>query len=139
MEKWKVWIPKKNMALPSYIKSVLSDDDGLTIICFDSEKKNKIIFKFDGFLYTYRNTSENCFLKTLDYLRENYESKFIHGTSLFEVENSKYLKWFKEESYDAWNVDEFKHYVIYTSDDILEVLSPYPPEIEVKDLVKNSK
>ena len=134
MEKWKNWLPLSNMPFLSHIKSVLLDGKGLTIICFDNEKKNKIIFKFNGTIYTYRFTEEGSFLKTFDYLNKNYSKPFVHGTSLFEVENSKYLKWFKEESYDAWNVDEFKHYVIYTSDDILEVLSPYPPEVEIENV-----
>jgi len=139
MEEWKNWLPLKDMPLPSDIKSILTDDNGLIITCINETKKKKILFKFLGAIYAYRFTEEGCFLKTLEYLKKNYESSFVHGTSLFEVENSQYLNWFKEESYDAWNTDEFKHYVIYTSDDILEVLSPYPPEIEVKNIVKASE
>jgi len=139
MEQWIEWISQNDTSLPSYIKSILSDDDGLTIISLDREKKNKVIIKFNGALYTYRYTAERCFLKTLDYLSKNYQSSFIHGTTLFKVKNSQYLDWFKKESYDVWNSEEFKHYVVYTQEDVIEVLSPYPPEIEVKNIVKASE
>lgn len=135
MEKWIQWFPRKNMPLPCYVKSILSDDTGLTITFTDETKKKKITFTFNGILYTYRYTSEGCFLKTLDYLTEHYESNFVHGTSLYKVKNSKYLEWFRAESYNAYEVDRFEHYVFYTEDDVVEVLSHYEPEVEIKNIV----
>lgn len=135
VENWKYWIPQKNMPLPDDIKKVCADDEGLIITCIDETKQKNIIFRFLGTIYSYRFTDEGCFLKTFDYINKNYKTHFIHGTSLFKVENSKYLKWFKEESYDAWGTKDFEHYVFYTQNDILEVLSPYPPEIEIKEVI----
>lgn len=88
-----------------------------------------------GSIYTYRFTDEGCFLKSLYYLTKQYGESFIQSTSLFKVENSNYLQWFKEESYDAWGVENFEHYVIYTQNDVLEVLSPYPPKIIIEAFV----
>lgn len=135
MENWKQWILEKDMPLPDDIRSVLIDDEGLVISCIDKTKMKRIIFKFLGSIYTYRFTDEGCFLKTLYYLSKQYGESFIQSTSLFKVEDSNYLQWFKEESCDAWGVENFEHYVIYTQNDVLEILSPYPPEIVVETVM----
>lgn len=132
MEKWEKWVPKDSMPIPSDIKSVVLDDEGLVITMTDETKKKKFVFSFEGVVYSYRFTDESCFLRTLDYLKENYDNGLVHGTSLYKVENSKYLGWFKEESYGAY--DNVKHYVFYTADDVLEVLSPYEPQVTLEDI-----
>ncbi len=132
MEKWEKWVPREGMPIPSDIKSVVLDDEGLVVTMADETKKKKLTFSFEGTVYSYRFTDESCFLKTLHYLKENYDDDFVHGTTLYKVENSNYLESFKEESYGAY--DNVKHYVFYTADDVLEVLSPYPPKVTLKDI-----
>ncbi len=139
MEKWKKWVPTKNIPGTLYYEEIVSNKKGLTLLFSDESNTKTIKITFNGLVYSYRFTEEGCLLKTLDYLVDTHKKKDFHGWCMFEVQNSNYLTWFKEESYDAYDTETFAHYAIYTEDGLIEVLSPYPPEIEVKDLVKSSK
>lgn len=41
MEKWKQWMLEKDVPFPDDIKSILIDDEGLTISCIDKTKMKK--------------------------------------------------------------------------------------------------
>lgn len=132
MELWKKWIPLGNIPSVLYAKSIVASETGLIITFADESNKKEIIFIFNGTLYAYRFTTEGAFLKTLDYLYKHYKTEDFQASCLFTIKNSKYLKWFEEESYDVYDIKEFEHYVFYTEDGAIEVLSPYAPEIILK-------
>ncbi len=50
---------------------------------------------------------------------------------IFIVNHSEYMDLFNEESISIYE-KEMKLYVFLTPDDVIEVLSTYPPSIEVK-------
>jgi len=50
---------------------------------------------------------------------------------LFIVENSSYIEWFNLQSYDIYKNYDPKHYIFLTPNDIVEVVSNYPPKIIV--------
>lgn len=128
MEKWTKWIPLTEIPAVLYPESICDTKKGL-VITFKDEKKQLINFTFDGTLLSYRNTEEGVFLKTLSYLQQHYDSSFYNSWALFKVQNSDYLKWFKQESLGAYEDQHIEHYVFYTADVVTEVLSFYPPDV----------
>ena len=86
---------------------------------------------FDGGVLSYRNTDEGSLFKTLSFLEETYGTDFYSDWSFFIVNHSEYIDWSNEESI---SIDEkgMKDYVFLTPDDVIEILSTYPPSIEIK-------
>ncbi len=134
MEKWHKWMPDGNVPIPDRIESMVDSYEGLKITCTDGTGRKRIIIFLDGSIYAYRFTDEGCYLNTFHNLCNNYPGDFINSTSLFKVTDSAYRNWFKEESDDVYDVTTFTHYVVYTMDGAAEILSPYEPKIEVKDI-----
>ena len=137
-EKWSKWIPSKKVPAILYPEKIVDSNEGLFISFKNQSKSQNIIFIYDGTLFTYRNTEEGVFLRTIDYLHKNYSPDFYGEWSLFKVENSQYLRWFNEESLGVYQDQNIEHYVFYTSDVIIEVLSPYSPEIEIQDIASDA-
>jgi len=68
----------------------------------------------------------------LEFLDQHYGGDFYSKWPLFKVKNSNYLKWFHKESNNIYELDTVEHYVFITSDDVVEILSKYPPKITIR-------
>lgn len=133
MEKWERWIPEIELPALIYLEKSFFSEEGF--ICFfkDETEIKSIIFSFEKEgLLSYRETDEGSFLKTFDYLYANYEPEYFQGWTLFKVKESSYLQWFKEQSLSEYEKEEVEHYVFYTYDIIIEVLSLTGPKIKIK-------
>jgi hypothetical protein len=132
MEEWESWIPQQGLSGNLYNEKILDCKEGLILEFRDEDFERKIIFTFDGIILSYRVTDEGCLLKRLYSLLDRYGDSFFSKGSLFKVKNSDYLKWFLEESRGIYTQSDVEHYVFYTPDEAIEVLSTYEPTINIQ-------
>ena len=85
----------------------------------NSSNKLKVVFDW---VHSFRVTDEGDLLKML------YEQKGLMLTSIYVVENSKYLEWFNEQSEHIH--DDVVHYIFSTVEDVIDVLSSVTPSLE---------
>ncbi|ASS89275.1 hypothetical protein ACTHHL_06005 [Aeribacillus composti] len=132
MEQWKRWIPLDDIPSTIYNDMLLDGKDGVILEFSDENGEKKVVVNFKEGVLSYRNTDEGSLLETLNYLDQYYGTDFYSDWSLFKVKNSEYLKWFHKESCGIYESREVEHYVFLTSNDVIEILSIYPPSITVK-------
>lgn len=85
----------------------------------NSSNKLKVVFDW---VHSFRVTDEG------DLLKMQYEQKGLMLTSIYVVENSKYIKWFNEQSGHIH--DDVVHYMFSTVEDVIDVLSSVKPSLE---------
>lgn len=134
MQIWKKWEPIKNLPSEFYKISLIDDIDGLNLHFEARSKKTRFKVFFDKGVLSYRNTDEGSLLQTIGFFTKKYGKEFLGKTSLFEIEGSSYIEWFLEESSGIYSKNEIKHYVFFTPNDIIEVLSLYPPKVTIEKL-----
>jgi len=122
-EKYKKWLPLENIPDRLYIDGLYDDREGFRLLLSDYETGRMLRITFDPVL-SYRNTDEGDLLVTLE-SREG----FIRWP-LFIIENSKFIQWFNEESLNIHKDKNPMHYSIYTPNDIIDVISAFPPIVE---------
>lgn len=67
----------------------------------------------------------------MDFLTNKYGADFLGEHYVYMVENSKFLSWFNEESYNIVSGYAVNHYAFLTSNDIVDVLTTYAPKIRI--------
>lgn len=126
-EKWMKWEPIEGIPQTLYLRSLKYDVDGLTISLQDMDEKSPMLtIYFDGF-FALRIMDEGDKLidsREIDksVLEMELEKGSYYKWSLFTVENSLYLEWFHRESLGVRQNTELVHYVIRSTDDVIEVL-----------------
>lgn len=134
MEHWERWKPLSGIPTKLYNDSLLDSEDGFIMEFSDEYFEKKVIVRFEDGVLSYRNTDEGSLLKTWDKLDQQYNGSFYSNWPLFKIKNSKYLKWFFEESMGIYEREKVEHYVFITPDDVIEVLSAYPPKILIEPM-----
>lgn len=110
------------------------EEDSIEIdLIFDNDRT--LQFTFPNGALSYRYADEGDRLEMLAYLSKNHQNEsFKKMYSIyyptFLIEDSDYLKWFYEESENSYNDDEVTHYIFLTSNDVIDVLSTYPPKVK---------
>jgi hypothetical protein len=129
-EKWIIWDSQiENFPDKIYLDNLTDNKDGL-VLNFSNEDGDKTIkIIFEDSVMSYRNNDESYMLRTINYVSEVYGSSFMKKNSIFIVENSPYIEWFNSESYDIYKDYDLRHFVFMTPNDIVEVISTYPPKI----------
>lgn len=84
--------------------------------------KFKIVFDW---VHSFRLTDEGDLLK----MQEEQTGEMLIG--FYIVDNSIYLKWFTEQSVGIHDSESIIHYLIVTSDGVIDVLSSVSPLISV--------
>lgn len=131
MEQWERWVPIDNIPETIYNQLLLDNEDGLTLEFSDEEQKTSIKVLFEGFL-CYRNRDEGSCLKTIEFLHKNYPLEYHAKYCLFKVFNSAYLHWFLDECEGLYEPFDIQHYVFFTPNDVIEVLSLDVPKVTVE-------
>lgn len=72
-------------------------------------------------IYSFRLTDEGDLLK----LQNDLCGKLTLG--IYTLNDSGYLRWFNEQSFDIHNDEKLNHYLIVTSTEIVEVISTVGP------------
>ncbi|MBW9309383.1 hypothetical protein FA039_11300 [Escherichia coli] len=92
----------------------------LTLIC--PAIKSEVKLSFD-WIHSFRVTDEGDLLGMSG----------IHGinqTGIYRVVNSAYFAWFTMQSCEIYKNNVIEHYVIATSNDVIDVLSTVSPQIQ---------
>lgn len=119
---------KFSLAVGSLLNSQLEDfrySSGsleLLLLSGDNEEGSKINLLFD-WVYSFRMIDEG------DLLKMQQEQKGEMLTGFYIVENSKYLKWFNEQSGNAH--DGVVHYMLSTVDDVIDILASISPSVSI--------
>ncbi|MGX7047929.1 hypothetical protein RU86_GL001813 [Lactococcus piscium] len=124
-----------------YSTSFYGDDEELgTIIYMESSTKYKVKIYFKHFHYAFFASDESSMLSRyaqLGKLAEKSDIKLYDEQGfVIESENSELLTKMRDGSFNLYNhLDlEFYHYIIYTRENIIEVISYSPPEISIGEI-----
>jgi hypothetical protein len=123
LEKYVKWEPIKNIPETLYLEGLHDDYEGFRLLLRDEKLSRMLRITFDPPL-SYRNTDEGDLLKT-DQIAEGFLK-----WPLYTVENSRFLKWFHEESLEIHRNENPIHYAIITPNDVVDIISCYPPKVE---------
>ncbi|MDX8366031.1 hypothetical protein [Cytobacillus sp. IB215665] len=129
MAVWERWVPVEGLPSKIYNSSLIDNKEGLTLTFIDEHDETEITMKFDVGVLSYSNTEEGSLIKMLSSLYNNYDERFYSEWSLFKLGDSEYLSWFLEENAGLYDTIKISHYVFLTPNDVIEVLSKYPPTI----------
>lgn len=118
------WFPLKGIPARLYCEAVHDDYEGFRVL-LRGEAANSPMLRigFDPAL-AYRNTDEGNLLKTLSRIHD------LGTSSLFVVQDSTWIEWFREESSPVYDGREIVHYAIYSASDCIDVLAEYRPTVE---------
>ena len=129
-EKWLKWEPMPGIVPTFYLKNVKYERNLLTIEVEDGIQDSAPIFviHFPNFL-TFRTMCEgDKLLDSYDYdpaiIEMTKEKRYYCSWSLFRVENSHYLEWFRQQNVGTLQDTDIVHYSIFTPHDLIEVLVP---------------
>lgn len=115
------WIKKNidGLADVPYLESFTSNQDGLFLYCnFINGKK---IIYFENY-FVMRSIDEGNALRTLE--NHNFDGNIF----IFSTNKSDLIDWFNSESYEI-HKNEFKHIMIVTQHQIIEILTDFDPQI----------
>ncbi|MBN0987334.1 hypothetical protein [Amphritea pacifica] len=123
-ELFKIWTPLDNIPRVLYCEGIHDDYEGFRILLKgEDEKDSTLRLKFSQ-ARAYRKFDEGDILRTIESIDNPGKS------SLFLVENSRWLDWFLEDGYKINENMGIKHYAIYTPTDCIDILSEAEPEVE---------
>lgn len=128
-EKWLIYkedfIPLDNYEVLEIVQNV----EGTKITM--GGNSNDLIIKF-SFIDSLRVSDEGRRLRTYNEVEEiqKYREEF-YGNPLYKVQNSEFLKWIEIESAGIYT--DMVHYAIVTINNIVDMVSSFPPEIEIKN------
>jgi hypothetical protein len=129
VEKWSKWDSEKNLPDKMYLERLIDDKSGVSIELKSEDESVTIMVNFEDSVVSYRNSDEGRRLRTIEFLDKEYGKDFYSKWSLFKVDNSSYVKWINQETYDMYADYNIEHYVFLTANDIVDILSTYAPNI----------
>lgn len=94
----------------------------LELILSSNDSYMKLKLSFD-WVHSFRLTDEGDLLK----MQDEQQGNMLIG--IYLVENSSYLGWFNEQSADVHIDEDIAHYLIVTTNDVVDVLSTEKPLI----------
>lgn len=97
---------------------------GTLELVLTSEGTDKFKVMFD-WIHSFRLTDEGDLLK----MQEEQNGEMLTG--VYIVEKSIYLEWFTNQSAGIYDSEFITHYLIVTSDEVVDVLSSVSPLISV--------
>ncbi|PLR81430.1 hypothetical protein CVD25_20300 [Bacillus canaveralius] len=132
MEHWERWIPINGVPSKLYNDTFIDSKEGIILEFSDEKNKKKFVVKFEDGVLSYRNTDEGSLLKKLNYLDQQYGTDFYSEWTLFKVTNSEYINWFLDECSGIYEPNQVEHYVFFTPNDIIEILTTYTPSVVIR-------
>ena len=130
-EIWKKWNPINYDFGKMYLKELIKNKGEMKLILKSEEQNVALKFLFDGEILSFCCSDEGRRLKTINDLDQKYGTDFYKNQNYFIIESSDYIKRFNEETYNIYKNFKIIHYVFFLSDDIIDILSTFPPSIEV--------
>jgi hypothetical protein len=121
-KKWNIWKPKENLIEKYHIDFVIDNDNGLIIKLSNRINNKKLIIKWGGVVESHMYSKEGC-------NTELFNSLDSKKWTFFKIEDSKYVKWIKEQSWGIYDDRELKHFSIIGSNAVLDIIIDYEPII----------
>jgi hypothetical protein len=133
-EEWIQWKPIEKLSSKYYIDSVIDMIDSFKIILSNakSEKEKIEIIFFEG-VDAYTRVEESFRVKVIHELDKKYGTEFYGDWTFFKVNNSEYIKWLSDQSYEWSDTRQFTHFCLVTADAILDVIADYEPTVTLID------
>jgi len=129
-EIWTKYLIQEIFNCKYYIDSISDNINGFEVVMSSSKNEtDRIKVCFDGPILSYRSTDESFRQKLIFELTEIYSSDFYKDTTIFKVENSRYITWLKEESYEWSETLNPRHFCFLSVDSILDVVACDEPKI----------
>lgn len=130
-EEWIKWEPLKCISSKMYIEKLIDDENGILLVLKSEDKKKTFKVIFVDPILSLRSTDEGRRLKTINFLEGKYGTDFYDQWTFFRVINSGYVEWFNQETYNIYAIYDIRHYVFLTSNDVVEILSTYEPNVSI--------
>ncbi len=108
------------------VERIVDDENNILSIEIKQSQEGNILkakIIFDPYV-AFRCMNESFRAKT-------FAEKGGFSSSLFEVKNSTWLEWLHEESLGYYKDSEITHYAIITGADCIDILSEFPPEVQI--------
>jgi hypothetical protein len=121
-ERYKEWNETKHWPSNLYLQALHDDYEGFRLLLEDKVTGAVYRLAFDSNL-AYRNIDEGDLLRSTATLIKTRTSI----VTVYEVENSEWLRWFREESNGKYDSQKIYHWTITTPNDWIDVLSIEPP------------
>ncbi len=131
VEKWIKWEPDKKLPDKVFLKRLIDDKNGVLLELASEDEANIIIVSFAESVVSLRNSDETRRLRTIEFLDKIYGRDFYAKWSFFKVNQSSYVKWLSQETYDIYADHNIEHYVFLAANGIVDVLSTYAPNVSV--------
>jgi len=127
MEKWHAY--NKIKLQIEIVDSFIGGNQELKIYFTDKEKSKWLLY-FD-LVWDFRYAIENAFLGKCAYMRQQ-KYAWIEDSSIYIVENSKYIKYFEEQVSGTCPSDDLKHFLIFDEIDTgIEILACKEPVLSL--------
>lgn len=124
MEEYKPYIIRgKNLPAKVHYWKLSDSGEGFNISVYALENNDLVVDILFDHALAHRSIDEGDHLK----LWENFE--LSTESFIYTVENSEFLKYFNEESYNIHDTENIKHFFIVTSDDCIDVIASGEPKI----------
>ena len=115
-----------------------------TTIYLENSKNCKIKIYFKGFHYSFYVADESSiqgrYKEIYELAKQNDINLLGSEGYIFMIENSKFIKKIHEGNLDYYKYlgVTFSHYLIYTRENLIEILTNYPPVITIEGSVENT-
>jgi len=116
---FEIWEPGKSITENKYLEGISYHDGNLIISLKSLNEKDPVLNITFKNHFSFRNTNESFRLKSL------YNDKFQNGLNYSN--DTRYLRWIKEETGGAYDDVNPIHYLIGSNDDITDVISGSAP------------
>lgn len=138
-EVWKKWALPETLPAKSFGCKTLDSENGLTVFLMDQSWSEQGRICFERGLLAYRVTDEGKRLKLMASLDKTYGTAFYAEAMFFQVEQSEYLEWFNEQTFNSYDSFKITHYVVLSANEIVEVLATQEPTITVRANLNRDK
>ncbi|MBO0466622.1 hypothetical protein JZO73_03640 [Enterococcus plantarum] len=126
LERWYEY-DDSNIPIDTYeVSEIVQNLEGTIIKLVGKENNIDVIF---GFVDSLRITDEGRRIRTYNEVAgiQKYRENFV-GNPIYKVEQSKYVEWIEKES--GGFCGDVEHYVIITENDLIDIISTFPPAFE---------
>lgn len=116
-----------------WVRKVLQDEKGTQIVL--ESKQFLVTIIFGGFVYAMLCSDESGLQKrNHQWVRKFAEVNIsLLKVTFFKLTDSKFIDFIKDQTLGYYEDFEFKHFVAWTEDNMIEIIAHYEPQIEIKE------
>ena len=124
---YRAWEPVSNLPQRMFCEGLHDDYEGFRVLLRGGSPTDSVLrIRFDSVL-AYRNVDESFRLRTL------YAIAGDQPRALWIVDDSTWVQWLMAESLETLAASGLVHYVIFTPNDIIDIIADSAPDVEWLD------